>query len=153
MKRTRASVRLFLPIDVLNDSRTSSVAQLESTCNAGDLGSIPGLGRSPGERKGYPLQYSGLENSMDPVVLGVAESDTTEWLSLSLSNDSKQTLWRPDVCDDWAVCCSYTPSSLAHTLQPGHVGSRVLFRVCGFWSCDPHPPQGCHVDQDSPGHL
>ena len=78
MKRTRASVRLFLPIDVLNDSRASSVAQLESTYNAGDLGSIPGLGRSPGERKGYPLQYSGLENSMDRVVLGVAESDTTE---------------------------------------------------------------------------
>ena len=37
----------------------------ESTCNAGDLGSIPGLGRSPGEGKGYPLQYSGLENPMD----------------------------------------------------------------------------------------
>ena len=37
----------------------------ESTCNAGDLGSIPWLGRSPGEGKGYPLQYSGLENSMD----------------------------------------------------------------------------------------
>ena len=36
----------------------------ESTCNAGDLGSIPGLGRSAGEGKGYPLQYSGLENSM-----------------------------------------------------------------------------------------
>ena len=39
----------------------------ESACNAGDLGSIPGLGRSPGEGKGYPLQYSGLENSMDCV--------------------------------------------------------------------------------------
>ena len=37
----------------------------ESACTAGDLGSIPGLGRTPGERKGYPLQYSGLENSMD----------------------------------------------------------------------------------------
>ena len=37
----------------------------ESTCNAGDLGSIPGLGRCPGEGNGYPLQYSGLENSMD----------------------------------------------------------------------------------------
>ena len=37
----------------------------QSTCNAGDLGSIPGLGRSPGEGNGYPLQYSGLENSMD----------------------------------------------------------------------------------------
>ena len=36
----------------------------ESACNAGDLGSIPGLGRSPGEGKGFPLQYSGLENSM-----------------------------------------------------------------------------------------
>ena len=37
----------------------------ESASNAGDLGSIPGLGRSPGEGKGYPLQCSGLENSMD----------------------------------------------------------------------------------------
>ena len=37
----------------------------ESACNAGDLVLIPGLGRSPGEGKGYPLQYSGLENSMD----------------------------------------------------------------------------------------
>ena len=37
----------------------------ESVFNAGDLGLIPGLGRSPGEGKGYPLQYSGLENSMD----------------------------------------------------------------------------------------
>ena len=35
----------------------------ESACNVGDLGSIPGLGRFPGERKSYPLQYSGLENS------------------------------------------------------------------------------------------
>ena len=42
----------------------SSVGK-ESACNAGDLGLIPGLGRSPGEGKGYPLQYSGLENSMD----------------------------------------------------------------------------------------
>ena len=48
----------------------------ESACNAGDLGSIPGLGRSPGEGKGYPLQYSGLENSMDGIVHGVAKSQT-----------------------------------------------------------------------------
>ena len=41
------------------------LAGKESTCNAGDLGLIPGLGRSPGEGKGYPLQYSGLENSVD----------------------------------------------------------------------------------------
>ena len=43
----------------------------ESACNAGDLGLISGLGRSPGEGKGYPLQYSGLENSMDCIVHGV----------------------------------------------------------------------------------
>ena len=48
----------------------------ESTLNAGDLGSIPGLGRSPGEGKGYPLQYSGLEKSMDYIVHGVAKSRT-----------------------------------------------------------------------------
>ena len=42
-----------------------SSAGEESTCNAGDPGLIPGLGRSPGEGIGYPLQYSGLENSMD----------------------------------------------------------------------------------------
>ena len=48
----------------------------ESACNAGELGSIPRLGRSPGEEKGYPLQYSGLENSMDCVVHGVAKSQT-----------------------------------------------------------------------------
>ena len=51
----------------------------ESACNAGDLGSIPGLGRSPGEEKGYPLQYSGLENSMDSP-WGCKESDMTEQL-------------------------------------------------------------------------
>ena len=46
----------------------------ESVSNAGDLSSIPGLGRSSGERKGYPLQYSGLENSMNCIVHGVAKS-------------------------------------------------------------------------------
>ena len=48
----------------------------ESACNVGDLGSIPALGRSPGEGKGYPLQYSGLENSMDCIVHGVTKSQT-----------------------------------------------------------------------------
>ena len=55
----------------------------ESAHNAGDLSSIPGLGRSPGEVKGYPLQYSGLENSMDYTVHEVAKSDMTEWISVS----------------------------------------------------------------------
>ena len=48
----------------------------ESACNVADLGLIPGLGRSPGEGKGYPLQYSGLENCMDCIVHGIAKSRT-----------------------------------------------------------------------------
>ena len=56
----------------------------ESTHNARDLGSISGLGRSPGEGKGYPLQYTSLENSMDYSPGGRKESDMTEGLSLSL---------------------------------------------------------------------
>ena len=51
----------------------------ESACNAGDLGLLPGLGRSPGEGKGYPLQCSSLENPMDCMVQGVAKS----WTQLS----------------------------------------------------------------------
>ena len=52
----------------------------EPASNSGDLGLIPGLGRSPGKRKGYPLQYSGLEHSMDCIVQGVTKSWRT-WLS------------------------------------------------------------------------
>ena len=48
----------------------------ESACNAGDLGSIPGLGRSPREGKGYPFRYSSLENSMDCIVHVVAKYQT-----------------------------------------------------------------------------
>ena len=51
----------------------------ESACNVGDVGSIPGLGRSLGEGKGYPLDSSGLENSTDCIVHGVAKS----WTQLS----------------------------------------------------------------------
>ena len=48
----------------------------ESACSEGDLGLIPGLGRSPGEGNGYPVPFSGLENSMDCIVIGVAKSRT-----------------------------------------------------------------------------
>ena len=56
----------------------SLIAQFakESACNAGDPSSIAGLGRSPGEVKGYPLQYTGLEISIDCIVQGVEESQT-----------------------------------------------------------------------------
>ena len=55
---------------------TYGSAGKESACNVGDLGSIPGLERSPGKGKGYPLQYSGLENSKDCIVHGVSKSQT-----------------------------------------------------------------------------
>ena len=55
-------------------STCCGLAGKESACNVGDLGSIPGLGRSPGEGKGYLPQYSGLENFMDCMVHGVAKS-------------------------------------------------------------------------------
>ena len=67
--------RYRLPIPVFLGFPCSS-AGTESACNVGDLGSIPGLGRSPGEGQGYPLQYSGLENSMDCIAHGVAKSRT-----------------------------------------------------------------------------
>ena len=74
-----------LPAPVFLGFRYGS-ARKESACNAGDLGSIPGLGRSREEGKGYPLQYTGLENSMDCIVDGVAELDTTEQLSLHFTS-------------------------------------------------------------------
>ena len=63
-----------LPIPVFLDFPGGSAGK-ESACNAGDLGLIPGLGRSPGEGKGYPLQSSGLQNSVD-TVHAVAKSQT-----------------------------------------------------------------------------
>ena len=60
----------------LAGSSTCGSVGKESACNVGDMGSIPGLGRSPGEGKGYLLQYSGLENPMDSIVHGVAKSRT-----------------------------------------------------------------------------
>ena len=65
----------------------------ESICNARDLRSIPGLERSPGERKGYPLQYSGLENFMSCIVHGVAKSQTRLSNFHFQSKDEEYCLW------------------------------------------------------------
>ena len=65
---------------------TCGSAGKESTCNVGDLGSIPGLGGSPGEGKGYPLQYSGPGEFPGLYsTWGHKESDMTEQLALFLS--------------------------------------------------------------------
>ena len=66
-RRDRLPIPVFLGFP-------GGLAGKETTCNVGDLGLIPGLGRCPGEGKGYPLQYSSLENSMDYKVHGVTKS-------------------------------------------------------------------------------
>ena len=78
----------------------------ESASNAVDLDLIPGLGRSPREGKGYPLQYSGLENSMDCVVHGIAKNQT--WLS-----DFHLNKW---CWGNWSSTCKRM--KLEHVLTP-----------------------------------
>ena len=63
-------------IELYTSDFPAGSAGKESACNVGHLGSIPGLGRSPGEGNGYPLQYSGLVNFMGYIVHGVTKSQT-----------------------------------------------------------------------------
>ena len=72
----RRNAQSFCHIAIIFLSFPGGSAGKESACNEGDLGSIPGLGKSPGDGNGYPFQYSGLENSMDCIVHGVAKSRT-----------------------------------------------------------------------------
>ena len=85
----------------------------ESVCNVGDLSLISGLKRSPGEEKGYPFQYSGLENSIDCIVHGVAKGQTR----LSDFHFTSLHLW------DWAfdlnARISYDPYA---NLDEGAIG-------------------------------
>ena len=81
-----------LPTPVFSGFRCGSAGK-ESACSVGALGSIPGLGRSSREGKGYPLQYSGLENSMGYTVHGVAKSQTR------LSDFTYLTYMHPSVCE------------------------------------------------------
>ena len=74
-KKQQIFIKIVLKYVLTLGFPDSSIGK-ESACNTGDLGSIAGLGRSPAEGKGYPFQYSGLENSMDCIVHGVAKSWT-----------------------------------------------------------------------------
>ena len=135
----------------------------ESACNVGYLGSIPGLGRSPEEGKDYPLHYSGLENSMDCIVHGVAKSWT--WLSdfhftslivpgpfqvaLVVKNpaanagDQKmplQSLGQEDPLEKgMATHSSILAWRIPWTEQPGRLQSMGLQRVGHDWGNLAHP--------------
>ena len=74
----------------------SSVGQ-ESICNAEDLGSVPGLGTSPGEGKGYPLPYASLENSKDYTVHEILLARILEWVAFSFFKGSSQPRDRTQV--------------------------------------------------------
>ena len=109
----------------------------ESTCNAGDLGLIPGLGRFPGERKGYPLQYSGLENFMDCIAHGVSKSRTrlSDFHFTSLHFFTTSAAW-----EAWNI--------LQEAGNPALSSLSRLFRHCPYWiliaCCIAHPPPlGC----------
>ena len=83
----------------------------ESACNVGDLGLIPGLGRSLGEGNSYPLQYSGLENSMDYIVHGVSKSWTrlSDFHSLTLFVSFILRLYLENLIFNYSIkCCLYS---------------------------------------------
>ena len=87
----RGDVAFDLSLDVWKEFQSverkrgfpSSSDGKASACNVGDLGSIPGLGRSPGEGNGYPLQYSGLESLMDRGVWATVHGVARSWTQLS----------------------------------------------------------------------
>ena len=105
--------------DLLEQGNNSSVRGLpcgsagkESPCNVGDLGLIPGLGRSPGEGKGYPLQYCDQENSLECLVHGVAKSQTPTFTSLHFMLilyfikwflSGGKNIWKPLKCRAWGL--------------------------------------------------
>ena len=89
----------------------------ESACNAGDPSSIPGLGRSPGEGKGYPLQYFGWKNSMDCIVSGVTES----WTQLVTFTFTSLSCLSVDLCGFilFGTLCAPVPGYLFLALGLG----------------------------------
>ena len=112
----------------------------ESAYNSGDPGSIPGLGRSPGEGNGNPLQYSCLENSMDrrswwATVRGIAESDRTEWLTHTHKLESTGLI---------VVVCGLSFSSACGIFPDQGSNSCLL-----LWQVDSLPL--CHQGSPVPG--
>ena len=93
----------------------------ESTCNAGDPSSIPGSGRSPGEGIGYPLQYSGLENSMDSIVYGVVKSWGTQkrcpfqYRGLECKSRKSRNTWSNRQIWPWSTECSRAKANKSFT--------------------------------------
>ena len=133
---------------------SGSSAGKESACNAGDLGLIPGLGRSPGEGNGYPLWFSGLENSMDCIaksfqfcptlcdpidgspsgspVPGILQARTLEWVAISFSNASKWKVKVQSLSHVWLLATPWTaafqaPPSMGFSSQEYWSGLPLLF--------------------------
>ena len=109
------------------------LAGKESACNAGDLGSIPRLWRSPGEGNGYPLQYSGLENFMDCIVLevtkrGTQRSDIHFHLFISRRRDIEDCMQRRPsrISDTWALLLPL----LCHHVSLGQIQTLPASQPC-----------------------
>ena len=101
-------------------------------CNAGDLDSIPGLGRSPGEGKGSPLQYSGLENFMDCIVHGVAKSRTLlSDLHFHFHNGGRELLTKDSLIDE-LVELSFLPESCSLSMDSGFPWCKMDDSLCPF---------------------
>ena len=97
---------------------SGSSAGKESASSVGDLGSVPGLGRSPGEGNSYPLQYSGLENTMDCIVHGVAKSRLS--LSFHLKKQYSWTFQRN------RIFMAYSPhQQLRHSYHQKYTSSQL----------------------------
>ena len=112
----------------------------ECACDVGGLGSIPGLGRSPGEGKGYPLQYSGLENSMDCIVHGVTKSQT--WLSNFHFQESsgdviKTQFFIPLIWGAWYLGYHQTPWWCWCYWSRDHLLCSQALRSCAWIKSDP----------------
>jgi len=118
----------------------------ESICNVGDLGSIPGLQRSPGEGRGCPLQYSGPENSKDYIVHGITkELDTTERLSLHFTCSHKFWTWEKQNC--WLleylhlgvfIVLKDTAKDIIHS---PFIGLHQFMPTSSIWRCSLFPLQ------------